>query len=98
MFIPVADIARRRRDRGETADGVVMTQEILNIAVMLIVLVEAVLTVDLDSLEVLLQDEIAHARDCIGAVSGRSAARHHIDSLDQRRRNLVNIRRYVLIR
>ena len=98
MLVAVADIARRRRDRGESADGVIMAQKILDIAVVLIVLIETVLAVDLDSLEVLFQNEIDDARDRIGAVGGRGAARHHIDSLHQRRRNLVDVRRYVLIR
>ena len=98
MLVAVADIARRRRDRGETGDGVVVTQKILDIAVVLIVLIETVLAVDLDALKVLFQDEIDDARDRIGAVGGRCAARHHVDPLDQRRRNLVDVGRYVLIR
>src|ERR1700679_1032320 len=98
MLIAVTDIPRRRRDRREAADRVVMAQKILDIAVVLIVLAEAVLAVDLNSLEVLFQNEIDAPRDRIGAVGGRGAARHHIDSLHQRRRNLVDVRRYVLIR
>ncbi len=99
MLVAVAFASGGRRDRGEPGGiGVVMRQQILDVAVVLIVLVEAILTVDLNALKVLFHDEIDDAGDRIGPVGGRGAARHHIDPLHQLGRNLVDVGRRVGVR
>ena len=70
VFVAVTDAAGRGRDRRETGEGIVMAQEPLHVTVVLIVLTEAVLAVDLDALEVLLQDEVDDAGDRIRSVRG----------------------------
>jgi len=49
MLVAVTDVAGHRRDRGESSVGVVMRQEILDVAVVLVVIVEAVLAIDLNT-------------------------------------------------
>ncbi len=70
-----------------------LPHEIGDGVVVLVVLVQAVLRVDAHALEVVVHDEVDDAGDSIGAVHGRSAARQHFDTLDQRRRDLVEIGR-----
>ncbi len=58
-----------------------------------VVLIEAVLRIDAHAFEVVVHDEVHDTGDGIGAVYGGCAARQHFDTLDQRGRNLVEIRR-----
>ena len=55
------------------------------------ILADAALTAHLDSFIILLEDEVDHARDRIGAVNGRVAARHHVNAVDKVSRNRVHI-------
>jgi hypothetical protein len=57
------------------------------------VLVHAVLRIDPHAFELVVHDEVDDACDCVGAVHGGRTARQHFDALDQRRRNLIEIRR-----
>jgi hypothetical protein len=61
-------------------------------AEVVLVPVHVVLAGDLDPFEVLLHDEVDDARDGIGAVHGRGAARQDVDALDHRGRDLVDVR------
>ena len=53
----------------------------------------AVAGVDLQAFEILLQDEVEHARNSVGAIDGRSATRDDLDTFDQQARNGVNVDR-----
>jgi hypothetical protein len=98
MLVAIADAAGgNRRLRRESCVGIIGTQQTLDHAVVLVVLGEAVLPIDLDAFEVLLENEIDDAGDGIGAIGGGRATRHHIDPLDQRHRYLVDIGRDILI-
>ncbi len=54
----------------------------------------AVLEVEVDALEVLLENEVDDTRDRVRAVHRRRAARDHLDALDRRRRNRVQVDRH----
>ena len=56
--------------------------------------VEIVLSTDLDALVVGVEEEVDDARDRIRAVNRRGTARQDIDALDQLRRNLVDAHRF----
>ena len=47
--------------------------------------------VDLQAFEVLLRDEVHHARDGVRAVHGRSTTRHHVHALDEGGRDEVDV-------
>ncbi len=55
---------------------------------------DAVLHVDLQTLEVLLQDEVGHTADGIGAVYRRCTTSDDFDAIDHRRRNAVDVRHH----
>src|SRR6185437_6290500 len=55
---------------------------------------DAVLHVDLQALEVLLQDEVRDTADRIGAVYGGGATGDDLDAIDHRRRNAVDVRHH----
>ncbi|MNJ36263.1 hypothetical protein D3C77_310450 [compost metagenome] len=52
---------------------------------------QAVLRVELNALEVVLQDEVDHPRDSVGAVGRGRAARDDFNAIDQRGRNGVGV-------
>ena len=60
--------------------------------VVVLVVVEAVVGVDLDALVVRVEDKVDHARDRVGAVHRGRAAGEHVGALDERRRDLVDVR------
>src|SRR6202043_505618 len=98
MLVAIADAAGGNgRLRRESCVGIIRTQQTLDIAIVLVVLAEAVLPIDLNAFEVLLENEIDDACDGIGAIGGRRSTRHYIDPLDQRHRYLVYIGRDILI-
>ena len=59
--------------------------------VTIVVLVLAELVVQLDALEVVNHQEVDHTGDRIRPVGGRGAAGQHLNVLDQRARNLIDI-------
>ena len=68
-------------------------QERLNVGILLLVPVLTPVTIELQALEVLLQDEVHHPRDRIRPVNGRGAPGENLDSLDQRQGNLIEVGR-----
>ncbi|MNR01032.1 hypothetical protein D3C85_1168260 [compost metagenome] len=54
-------------------------------------LVEAVLSIDLDALEVLLRDEVDNAGDSVRTIDGRGAAGKNFNAFNQLTRNLVQV-------
>jgi len=98
MLVAVTDVAGHRRDRGESSVGGRHASRDPRRSCCAGRIVEAVLAIDLNTLKVLLEDEVDDASDRIRSVGGRGAAGHHVDPLDQRHRNLIDVGRDVLIR
>src|SRR5690606_14345458 len=67
----------------------------LDVFVVVVVLVCRITGVDAHAFELVVQDEVHHARDRVRAVHGRSATSEHVDTLDQRGRNDADVRRLV---
>ncbi len=65
--------------------------------IVLVMARESVLSVDLYTLNVVLQDEIDDASHRIRPICRRGAAGDHFDPLDQRQRNLIKVRSRVRI-
>jgi hypothetical protein len=61
------------------------------------VLIEAVLRIEPHTLEVVVHDEVDDTSNCICAIHGRRATRQHFDAFDQRRRNLIQVRRRLTV-
>src|SRR5262249_51806382 len=96
--VTIADASGGRgRLRGESRVGVIGSEQTLYVAAVLLVLTEAVLAIDLNAFEVLLEDEIDDARYGIRAIGGGRAARHDINALDQGHWYLVNVGRDILV-
>src|SRR5439155_13880051 len=66
--------------------------QVLNVArVVLLVVIEAVIEIDLQPLEPVVHDEVHDAGDGIRAIHCGGAAGEHLDALDQRGGNLVQV-------
>ena len=85
----IRNIAVPRRAGGNGIPGV--TDDPLKPAAVVIVLVLAELVIELDALEVVEHQEIDHPGHRVGPVGRRGAAGQHLDALDQRAGDLVDI-------
>ena len=85
----IRDVAVRDRAIGDLIPGV--SDNPLPLVVAVAVLVLAKLIIQLDALEVINHQEVDHAGDRIRPVGGRGAAGQHLNALDQRAWNLVDI-------
>src|SRR3984885_14962885 len=65
---------------------------ILSEGVVIVVLILSVLAIPLKAFEVFLHDEVDHAGDGVGAVGRGGAARDDLDTFDQARGNLIEVR------